>query len=198
MQPGQDAIWYVTADSYKAAAGSPQLEAFKARGIEVLLMFDRVDEWIMGQFGEYEGKSFRNVAKGELPLDAADKKKQEEVAKEAEPLVKKLKELLGDRVQDVRVSARLTDSPSCLALSDYELAPHLARLLREAGQEVPDSKPTLEINPAHPLVKRAEAESDEAKAKDLSMLLLEQAEITAGAQLPDPAAFVQRMNRLLA
>jgi molecular chaperone HtpG len=198
MKPGQDAIWYVTADSYRAAAGSPQLEAFRARDIEVLLMFDRVDEWIMGQFGEYQGKSFRNVAKGELPLDEADKKKQEEVAKEAEPLVAKLKELLGDRVSDVKVSARLTDSPSCLALGDYDLAPHLARLLREAGQEVPESKPTLEINPAHPLVKRVEDESDEAKAKDLAMLLLEQAEITAGAALPDPAAFVQRMNRLLA
>ena len=197
MLPGQEAIWFVTADSYKAAAGSPQLEAFRAKGIEVLLMFDRVDEWIMGQFGEYEGKSFRNVAKGELPLDETDKQKQEAAAKEAEPLMKKLKDLLGDRVGDVRVSARLTDSPSCLALSDYELAPHLARLLREAGQEVPDSKPTLEINPAHALVKRVEAEADEAKAKDLALLLLEQAEITAGAQLPDPAAFVQRMNRAL-
>jgi molecular chaperone HtpG len=197
MQPGQEAIWFVTADSYRAAAGSPQLEAFRAKGVEVLLMFDRVDEWIMGQFGEYEGKSFRNVAKGELPLDEADKQKQEAAAKEAEPLVKKLKDLLGDRVGDVRVSARLTDSPSCLALSDYELAPHLARLLREAGQDVPDSKPTLEINPAHALVKRAESETDEAKAKDLALLLLEQAEITAGAQLPDPAAFVQRMNRAL-
>ena len=197
MQPSQEAIWYVTADSFKAAAGSPQLEAFRAKGIEVLLMFDRVDEWIMGQFGEYEGKSFRNVAKGELPLDEADKQKQEEVAKQAEPLVKKLKDLLGDRVGDVRVSARLTDSPSCLALSDYELAPHLARLLREAGQEVPDSKPTLEINPAHALVKRVESESDEAKANDLALLLLEQAEITAGAALNDPAAFVQRLNRLL-
>jgi molecular chaperone HtpG len=197
IKPGQDAIWYVTADSYKAAAGSPQLEAFKARDIEVLLMFDRVDEWIMGQFGEYQGKPFRNVAKGELPLDEADKKKQEEVAREAEPLVAKLKELLGDRISEVKVSARLTDSPSCLALGDYDLAPHLARLLREAGQEVPDSKPTLEINPAHPLVKRVEGEGDEARAKDLAMLLLEQAEITAGAALPDPAAFVQRMNRLL-
>ncbi|HEX5488543.1 MAG TPA: molecular chaperone HtpG [Rhodanobacteraceae bacterium] len=198
MKPGQDAIWFVTADSYRAAAGSPQLEAFRAKGIEVLLMFDRVDEWVMGQFTEYEGKPLRNVAKGELPLDEADKKKQEEVAKEAEPLVAKLKELLGERVSDVKVSARLTDSPSCLALSDYELAPHLARLLREAGQEVPDSKPTLEVNPAHPLVQRVQSETDEAKAKDLAMLLLEQAEITAGAQLPDPAAFVQRMNRLLA
>ncbi len=198
MQPGQDAIWYVTADSHKAAAGSPQLEAFKAKGIEVLLMFDRVDEWILGQFTEYEGKSLKNVAKGELPLDEADKKKQEDAAKQAEPLVKKLKDLLGDRINDVRVSARLTDSPSCLALSDYELAPHLARLLREAGQEVPESKPTLEINPAHALAKRVESEADEAKAKDLALLLLEQAEITAGAALPDPAAFVQRMNRLLA
>ncbi len=198
MQPGQDTIWYVSADSYKAAAGSPQLEAFKAKGIEVLLMFDRVDEWILGQFTEYEGKPLKNVAKGELPLDAADKQKQEEAAKAAEPLVKKLKELLGDQVTDVRVSARLTDSPSCLALSDYELAPHLARLLREAGQEVPDSKPTLEINPAHALVKRIETESDAAKAKDLAQLLLEQAEITAGASLADPSAFVQRMNRLLA
>jgi molecular chaperone HtpG len=198
MKPGQDAIWFVTADSYRAAAGSPQLEAFRAKGIEVLLMFDRVDEWVMGQFTEYEGKPLRNVAKGELPLDEADKKKQEEVAKEAEPLVAKLKELLGERVSDVKVSARLTDSPSCLALSDYELAPHLARLLREAGQEVPDSKPTLEVNPAHPLVQRVQSETDETKAKDLAMLLLEQAEITAGAQLPDPAAFVQRMNRLLA
>ncbi|HEX5961163.1 MAG TPA: molecular chaperone HtpG [Rhodanobacteraceae bacterium] len=197
MQPGQDAIWYVTADSYKAAAGSPQLEAFKAKGIEVLLMFDRVDEWIMGQFGEYEGKRFRNVTKGELPLDEAGKQKQEEAAKEAGALLEKLKELLGDRVNDVKVSARLTDSPSCLALSDYDLAPHLVRLLREAGQEVPESKPTLEINPAHALVKRVESETDAAKAKDLALLLLEQAEITAGAALPDPAAFVQRMNRAL-
>ena len=197
MQPGRDAIWYVTADSYRAAAGSPQLEAFRAKGIEVLLMFDRVDEWILGQFTEYAGKPLKNVAKGELPLDAADRQKQEQAAKEAEPLVKKLKDLLGERVGDVRVSARLTDSPSCLALSDYELAPHLARLLREAGQEVPESKPTLEINPAHALVKRVESEADEAMAKDLAILLLEQAEITAGAALPDPAAFVQRMNRLL-
>jgi molecular chaperone HtpG len=197
MQPGQDAIWYVTADSYQAAAGSPQLEAFKAKGIEVLLMFDRVDAWVLSQFTEYAGKPLRNVAKGELPLDEAGKKKQEAAAKEAEPLVKKLKEYLGERVSDVRVSARLTDSPSCLALSDYELAPHLARLLREAGQEVPDSKPTLEINPAHALVKRIDAETDAAKAQDLALLLLEQAEITAGALLPDPAAFVQRVNRLL-
>lgn len=197
MAVGQDAIWYITADSYAAAAGSPQLEAFKAKGIEVLLMFDRIDEWMIGSLSEYEGKKLKSVAKGDVPLDEADKKKQEEASKEAEPLLKKLKDLLGDRVGEVKVSARLTDSPSCLALSDYEMAPHLARLLREAGQDMPESKPTLEINPAHALVKRVEAESDEAKARDLATLLLEQAEISAGAQLPDPAAFVQRMNRVL-
>jgi molecular chaperone HtpG len=197
MAIGQDAIWYITADSYKAAAGSPQLEAFKAKDIEVLLMSDRIDEWMIGSLSEYEGKKLKSVAKGDVPLDEADKKKQEEAAKEAEPLLKKLKELLGDRVGEVKVSARLTDSPSCLALSDYEMAPHLARLLREAGQEMPESKPTLEINPQHALVKRVETENDEAKAKDLATLLLEQAEISAGAQLPDPAAFVQRMNRVL-
>jgi molecular chaperone HtpG len=197
MEVGQDIIWYITADSYTAALGSPQLEAFKAKGIEVLLMFDRVDEWMLGSLNEYAGKKLRNVAKGELPLDEAGKKQQEEASKAAEPLLNKLKELLGDRVNEVRVSARLTDSPSCLALSDFEMAPHLARLLREAGHEMPESKPTLEINPQHPLLKRVESESDTAKAGDLANLLLDQAEIAAGAQLPDPAAFVQRLNRLI-
>ncbi|ATD66490.1 molecular chaperone HtpG [Luteimonas chenhongjianii] len=197
MPVGQDAIWYITADGYKAAAGSPQLEAFRAKDIEVLLMFDRIDEWMLGSLHEYAGKSLKNVAKGELPLDAADKAKQEEAATAAAPLVERIKRLLGERVGDVRVSARLTDSPSCLALADYEMAPHLARLLREAGQAVPESKPTLEINPQHALLARIESEADDAKAADLATLLLEQAEITAGAQLPDPAAFVQRMNRVL-
>ena len=197
MEAGQDTIWYITADSHAAAFGSPQLEAFKAKGIEVLLMFDRIDEWMLGSLREYDGKKLQNVAKGELPLDEADKQKQDEATKAAEPLLAKLKGLLGDRVSDVRVSARLTDSPSCLALADYDMAPHFARLLREAGQEMPESKPTLEINPEHALLKRVEAETDEAKSLDLATLLLEQAEIAAGAPLPDPAAFVQRMNRVL-
>ncbi|WP_017460950.1 molecular chaperone HtpG [Dyella ginsengisoli] len=197
MAVGQDTIWYITADGYAAAAGSPQLEAFRAKDIEVLLMSDRIDEWMVGSLPEYAGKKLKNVAKGELPLDEADKQKQEEATRAAEPLLKKLKDLLGDRVGEVKVSARLTDSPSCLALSDYEMAPHLARLLREAGHELPDAKPTLEVNPAHALVQRVEAEGDEGRAKDLALLLLEQAEIAAGAQLPDPAAFVQRMNRVL-
>ncbi|MCD9124950.1 molecular chaperone HtpG [Luteimonas fraxinea] len=197
MPVGQDTIWYITADGYKAAAGSPQLEAFRAKDIEVLLMFDRIDEWMLGSLHEYAGKSMKNVAKGELPLDEADKAKQAEATTAAAPLVERIKDLLGDRVGDVRVSARLTDSPSCLALADYEMAPHLARLLREAGQDVPESKPTLEINPQHALLQRIESEADDAKATDLSTLLLEQAEIAAGAPLPDPAAFVQRMNRVL-
>lgn len=197
MPVGQDTIWYITADGYKAAAGSPQLEAFRAKDIEVLLMFDRIDEWMLGSLHEYAGKSMKNVAKGELPLDEADKAKQAEAATAAAPLVEKIKRLLGERVGDVRVSARLTDSPSCLALADYEMAPHLARLLREAGQAVPHAAPTLEINPQHALLQRIDAEADDAKATDLATLLLEQAEIAAGAPLPDPAAFVQRMNRVL-
>jgi len=197
MADGQDTIWYITADSHAAAAGSPQLEAFKARGIEVLLLSDRIDEWMLGYLHEYDGKKLQSVAKGELPLDEEAKKQQEEAAKQAEPLVARLKALLGDRVADVRVSARLTDSPSCLVLSEFDMAPHFARLLREAGQELPESKPTLEVNPGHPLVQRTQSETDEAKAGDIAALLLEQAEIAAGAQLSDPAAFVQRMNRVL-
>jgi molecular chaperone HtpG len=197
MGEGQDTLWYITADTFAAAAGSPQLEAFRAKGVEVLLMFDRIDEWMLGSLTQYDGKPMKNVAKGELPLDEAEKAKQDEASKAAEPLLKKIKDLLGDRVGEVKVSARLTESPSCLALSDYEMAPHLARLLREAGQELPDSKPTLEINPDHALLKRVASEDDESQARDLATLLLEQAEISAGAQLPDPAAFVQRLNRVL-
>ena len=140
MAEGQDTIWYITAESYAAAAGSPQLEAFKAKGIEALLMFDRIDEWMLGYLHEYDGKKLQNVAKGELPLDEADKQKQEEASKAAEPLVARLKELLGDRVSDVRVSARLTDSPSCLALSDFDMAPHFARLMKEGARGGPPDR----------------------------------------------------------
>ncbi|WP_125076444.1 molecular chaperone HtpG [Pseudoxanthomonas sp. SGT-18] len=198
MQPGQDAIWYVTAESHAAAAGSPQLEAFRGKGIEVLLMSDRIDEWMVGHLHEYAGKPLRHVAKGELPLDEAEKKQQEEAAQAAAPLLERLKKLLEGKVQEVRVSARLTDSPACLALAEYEMAPHLARLLREAGQAVPESLPTLEVNPRHALLQRIAATGDDAQAADLATLLLEQAQLTAGAPLADPAAFVQRINRLLA
>lgn len=198
MQEGQDVIWYVTADGHRAAAGSPQLEAFKARGIEVLLMSDRIDEWMLGHLREYAGKPMKHVAKGELPLDEAEKQKLADAAGAAAPLLERIKRLLGDRVEDVRVSARLTDSPSCLAMSEWEMAPHLAKLLRDAGQDVPEQNPTLEINPQHALLRRLQGEADDARATDLAHLLLEQAELAAGAPLPDPAAFLQRVNRLLA
>ncbi|MGJ4730492.1 molecular chaperone HtpG [Luteimonas sp. SDU101] len=198
MVEGQDAIWYVTADGYRAAAGSPQLERFRAKDIEVLLMSDRIDEWMLGHLREYDGKPLRHIAKGELPLDDAEKARQAEAAEAAAPLLARVKSLLDGQVEDVRVSARLTDSPSCLALSEWEMAPHLAHLLREAGQDVPEQKPTLEINPQHALAHRLLGEHDDARAADLAHLLLEQAQLASGAPLADPAAFVQRMNRLLA
>src|SRR5690606_3279093 len=198
MQEGQDAIWYVTADGHRAAAGSPQLEAFRARDIEVLLMSDRIDEWMLGHLREYAGKPLRHVAKGELPLDEAEKKELEDAAGAAAPLLERIQALLGERVEAVRVSARLTDSPSCLAMAGGEMAPPLARLLRAAGQAGPGGKPPPETNPQHALVRRLQAEADEARAADLAHLLLEQAELAAGAPLPDPAAFLQRVNRLLA
>jgi len=198
MGEGQDAIWYVTADGYRAAVGSPQLEGFRARDIEVLLMSDRIDEWMLGHLREYDGKPLKHIAKGELPLDEAEKARQEEATLAAAPLLERIKALLDGQVEDVRVSARLTDSPACLALSEWEMAPHLAHLLREAGQDVPEQKPTLEINPQHALARRLLGEHDDARAGDLAHLLLEQAQLAAGAPLADPAAFVQRMNRLLA
>src|ERR1700754_227438 len=145
MQVGQEVIWAITADSHAAAAGSPQLEALKARDIEVLLLSDRIDEWMLGNLTEYAGKKIQSAAKGELPLDEAGKQKQEEASKQAAPLVERIKALLGERVGDVRVSARLTDSPSCLALADFDMAPHPARLLRAAGHEMPSSQPKPEI-----------------------------------------------------
>jgi molecular chaperone HtpG len=198
MQAGQDTIWYVTADSYAAARNSPQIEALKARGIEVLLLSDRIDEWMIGHLHEFEGKKLRNAGKGEIDTpDAAETEKREETGKAAEAVVAKLKALLGDRVADVRVSHRLTDSPSVLVLGEHDLALHMQRLLREAGHEVPASPPTLEINASHPLVKRIEAENDDARAADLGFLLFDEARLAAGDQLDDPAAFVARVNRVL-
>src|SRR5690606_8974339 len=164
LAAGQDAIGYITADGHAAAAGSPQLEAFRRKGIEVLLMGERIDEWMVGHLHEYAGKPLRHVAKGELPLDEAEKKQQEEAPSAAAPLLERLKTLLEGKVEDVRVSARLIDSPACLALAEYEMAPHLARLLREAGQAVPESPPTLEINPQHGLLPRTAGTSDGPQA----------------------------------
>jgi len=200
MAAGQDAIYYITADGYAAAKGSPQLEALKAHGVEVLLMYDRIDEWMASYLTEYAGKKVRNVAKGDLDLGklgGVDAEKAKEDEKAAEGVVKKLKDILGERVQDVRVSRRLTDSPACIVLSEHEMGLAMQRLLRQAGHEVPASKPTLEINPGHALVRRLEGEGDAARAQDLALLLLDQAQLLEGVALEDPAAYVRRVNALL-
>jgi molecular chaperone HtpG len=200
MVADQDAIYFLTADGYAAAKGSPQLEALKAHGVEVLLMYDRIDDWMSTYLTEYAGKKLRNVAKGDLDLGklaGVDAEKHKEAEKAAEGVVKKLKELLGERVRDVRVSARLTDSPSCLVLDEHDMGLTMQRLLKQAGHDVPPSKPVLEINPEHALVKRLETETDPARAGDLGSILLEQAQLLEGAQLDDPAAYVRRVNALL-
>jgi molecular chaperone HtpG len=198
---GQDEIYYLTADSWNAAANSPQLEALKARGVEVLLMHERIDEWLAGYLSEYQGKRLRNVAKGEFDLtklgDPADKAEREQSARDAEPVLARLKALLGDAVKDVRVSDRLTDSAACLVLEEHDMALHMQRLLQQAGQDAPAAKPNLEINPGHALVRRLADEADEARAADLGWLLFEQAQLAGGGGLDDPARFNARINRLL-
>jgi molecular chaperone HtpG len=198
MKAGQEAIYYITADGYAAAKGSPQLEALKANDVEVLLMVDRIDEWMTGYLNEYAGKKLRNVAKGDLELDklgGASAEARKESEKAAEGVVTKLKELLGERVRDVRVSSRLTDSPACIVLDEHDMGLAMQRLMKQAGHEVPASKPVLEINPAHALVKRLE--TDSAHAADLALLLLDQAQLLEGVALEDPAAYVRRVNALL-
>ncbi len=199
MQAGQEAIYYLTAESWAAARHSAQIEALAARGIEVLLMSERIDEWMMGYLNEYRGKRFRHAGKGELdlPLDAAEKERREAAEKDAAPLLDKLKKDLGERVSAVRLSHRLTESPACLVLEAHDMALHTRRLMAEAGHAMPAAKPVLEINAAHPLLQRYATETDSARGADLALLLLEQAEVAEGAQLDDPAAFVKRMNRLL-
>ncbi len=199
MQAGQEAIYYLTAESWAAARHSAQIEALTARGIEVLLMSERIDEWAMQYLSEYKGKRFQHAGKGELdlPLDAAEKERREAAEKDAAPLLDKLKQALGERVSAVRLSHRLTESPACLVLDAHDMALHTRRLMAEAGHAMPAAKPVLEINAAHPLLQRYATETDSARGADLALLLLEQAEVAEGAQLDDPAAFIKRVNRLL-
>lgn len=195
MKEDQEKIWYVTADNLRAAQKSPHLEVFRKQGIEVLLLHDRVDEWLMAQVSEYQGKSFASVAKGDI--DVGDEASQEDQPA-ADDLVGRIRQVLDERVADVRVSRRLTDSPACLVLGDYDVALHMQHLLRQAGHYVPESKPTLEINPSHPMLQRMAALSDESRFHDWSEVLFDQAVLAEGGQLSDPAAFVSRLNSLLA
>ena len=200
MKPGQEEIYYLTADSHAAAAGSPQLEALRARGIEVLLLSDRIDEWMSSHVHEFAGKRLRNVAKGEIDfgkLGEAPGAPSVDV-EAAAPLLARLKSLLGEQVADVRVSQRLTDSAACLVLGEGQMALHLARLLKQAGHDVPDTRATLEVNPSHPLLARLGAESDEEKARDLARVVHDQAVLAEGGQLEDPAGFLRRVNALIA
>lgn len=199
MKEGQDAIYYVTADSFAAAKSSPHLEIFRKKGIEVLLMSERVDEWMVSFWTEFEGKKLVSVSKGALDLDALadedEKKRQEAVSEEFKPLVERLEKALGEQIKEVKVSWRLVDSPACVVVGQHELSPHLVSMLKAAGQEVPNVKPTLEINPEHALIKRIENASEEDFA-DWAAVLLDQALLLEGAQIADPAAFVKRMNSL--
>jgi molecular chaperone HtpG len=199
MPEGQDVIWYVTAENRKAAENSPHLEIFRKKGIEVLLMSDRIDEWVMGYFNEFDGKKMRSIAKGDVDLGSEEEKKEDKEQEGAEknPLLKRLSDALADEVTEVRASKRLTESASCLVLSEQELAMHMRRMLEQAGQAMPDSKPVLEVNLDHQLLKQVSGvESDEA-FKDWAELLFEQAVLAEGGQLEDPAGFVQRVNRLM-
>jgi molecular chaperone HtpG len=201
MKEGQEAIYYITADSLAAAKGSPQLEIFRKKGIEVLLLVDRVDEWMLSHLYEHEGHALTSVAKGAVDLgrlqDEAEKKAADEAAEAIKPLVEKLKLALKDRAKDVRVSTRLVDSPACIVVDEGDVSAHLARMLKQAGQEAPKAQPILEINPEHALVRRLDSPQGSEAFDDLAQLLFEQALLAEGGQLEDPAAFVQRVNRLL-
>ncbi|MCX7216613.1 MAG: molecular chaperone HtpG [Burkholderiales bacterium] len=199
MKDGQDKIFYVTADSWTAARNSPHLEIFRKKGLEVLLLTDRVDEWMLSFFSEFEGKQLVSVAKGDLDLgkleDESEKKQKEETQAEYKELIDKMKKSLDEKAADVRVTFRLTDSPACLVAGEHELSGNLLRMLKAAGQKAPDSKPILEINPNHPLVQRLKYE--DAKFDDWSSILFDQAMLAEGGQLVDPAGFVKRLNDML-
>ncbi len=199
MKEGQDKIYYVTGESYAAAKNSPHLEIFRKKGVEVLILSDRVDEWMLSFLTEFEGKELVSVAKGGLDLgaleDEAEKKQHEETQTEYKDLVEKMKEALTDKAKEVRVTFRLTDSPACLVADEHELSGNLLRMLKAAGQAAPESKPILEINPNHPLVQRLKFE--DAKFADWANLLFDQAALAEGGQLDDPSGFVKRLNAML-
>ncbi|MCP5286449.1 MAG: molecular chaperone HtpG [Burkholderiaceae bacterium] len=201
MKEGQDAIYVITADSLAAAKGSPQLEIFRKKGIEVLLLVDRVDEWLLSHLYEFEGHPLTSVAKGAVDLgklqDDDEKKAAEEAAEASKPLLDKLKASLGERVKDVRVTTRLVDSPACVVVDEGDVSAHLARMLKAAGQEAPKSQPILEINPGHALLRRLESPEAVDQFDDLAALVFEQALLAEGGHLEDPGAFVRRVNRLL-
>jgi molecular chaperone HtpG len=201
MKQGQDKIYYITADNYAAASNSPHLEIFRKKEVEVLLMYDRVDEWLVSHLSEFAGKKLQSVAKGDLDLGQVEtgeeKKEQKEIEKEAKDVVNKIKKSLADKVEDVRVSHRLTTSPACIVLNEHDMALYMQHLLQQAGHDMPRSKPILEINPTHPIIKRMKDKSVELEFNDWAQLLFEQAVLAEGGQLENPAGFVARLNNLM-
>ena len=201
MAEGQDKIYYLTGETHLQAANSPHLEVFAKKGIEVLLLTDRIDEWLMGYLTEFDGKSFVDIARGDLDLgkleSEEDKKAAEEAAKDKEGLVKRLGEALGESVSEVRVSHRLTDSPAILALGAGDLGLQMRQILEASGQKVPETKPVFEFNPSHPLINKLDNEADSDRFAELAHVLFDQAALAAGESLKDPAAYVRRLNKLL-
>jgi len=201
MKDEQEEIFYITADSFASAKSSPHLEVFRKKGIEVLLLSDRVDEWLVNGLQEYDGKKLQSVAKGELDLSKfdsdEDKKEQEKIEEKAGGVIKHLKEVLGDKVEDVRVSHRLTSSPSCIVLNEQDMALYMQDLMKQAGHDMPSNKPVLEVNPTHPLIERMEEETDDEQFADWADILFDQALLAEGAQLEDPAGFVSKLNKLM-
>lgn len=201
MKEGQKHIYFVAAENFATAKNSPYLEVFRKKGIEVLLLHDRIDDWLMGHLMEFDGKPFQDVAKGELDLgdlDTEDDKKQvEELSEANKALVERVKESLADRVEEVRITNRLTESPACLVVGAQDMGAQMRRIMEAAGQAVPESKPILELNPEHPLIQKLDQEPDELRFVDLTALLFDQASLAAGDALEDPASFVSRLNKLL-
>ena len=201
MKEGQESIYYITADSFASAKNSPHLEIFRKKGLEVLLLSDSVDEWLVSSLTEFEDKKLVSVTKGELDLgdleNEEEKKEQQEVSKEFQGIVVQMKDTLGEQVKDVRLTHRLTNSPACLVKDAYDMSANLERILKQAGQDIPASKPILELNPQHPLVEKLKNEKDSDRFKDMTFILFDQALLAEGGQLDDPAAFVSRLNELL-
>jgi molecular chaperone HtpG len=201
MKPEQEAIYYITADNLAAAKNSPQLEVFRKKGIEVLLMTDRVDEWALGFLNEFDGTPLQSVSKGAVDLgklqNEEEKKAAEAAAETFKPVLAKLKEALKDKAEDVRVTSRLVDSPACLVVKDQGMSLQMSRLLKQAGQSAPEVKPILEVNPDHPLVKKLSDDSHAVHFHDLSHILYDQALLAEGGLPEDPAAYVKRVNGLL-
>ncbi|MBT5724117.1 MAG: molecular chaperone HtpG [Gammaproteobacteria bacterium] len=201
MKPEQDKIYYVAAENYHMAANSPHLEIFRKKGLEVILLHDRIDEWLVSHLAEFDGKQFQDVAKGELDLgdlqDTEEKQQQEETEEEFKGLVEKISKLLEEDVEEVRMTHRLTESPSCLVVSEDDMGMQMRRVLESAGQAVPENKRIFELNPDHPLVQKLNDESDSDRFNDLARVLYDQAQLAEGGQLNEPATYVARLNKLL-